>query len=179
MTYKDTLREAMTMLGSHPDVRFIGYNVTQPGGSAGGTLAAVHESQRIEMPLAESLCASVAVGMSLGGFIPALWIERMDFLPHALDAIVNHLDKLRLLSSGIHKPACIIRTAIGKRRVPLFTGPTHCQDFSVTLQQMVSFPVKKLMWKTSIVREYEAALNAARAGESTMLVEDCDLYETE
>lgn len=178
LTYKGLLTQAMALLSQEPRFIVCGYNTTKPGGCGGGTFNLVPPNQLIEMPLAECLNAGVSIGLSLAGYIPLLWIERMDFLPHALDAIVNHLDKLATLSNGLHKPACIIRTAIGKRTVPLFTGPTHTQDFSTAIQHMVSFPVKKLMWKSSIIPEYLDAMEAAHNGRSTMLVEDNDLLET-
>ena len=131
-----------------------------------------------EMPLAECLCASVSIGLSLGGYIPLLHLERFDFICHATDAIVNHLSKLSLLSNGQHKPAVIILTAIGKRTVPLYSGPTHTQDFTNAIQQMVSFPVRKLLWPTSIVGEFTMALERAQNHQSTMLVIDNDLLET-
>lgn len=173
LTYRDHLIGAMEMLAEHPKTRIVGYNA-----SCGGTTNCFPPDRRPEMPLAEALCAGVATGLALGGFIPVLWLERMDFILHSLDQIVNHLDKLAQLSDGIHKPAVIIRVCVGNKATPLLTGPTHCQDFSVPLRSMLSMPVINLKWSTSIVSEYRKALENAMNGKSTMLVEYKDLYGT-
>ena len=177
--YKDHLRATMALL-AHKEPRFIamGYNCCESGGYAGGMLKDVPDKQILELPLAERLNSSVAIGMSLGGYIPMLWCERFDFFLLMLDGVVNHADKLEALSGGIHRPGIIYVTAIGKRTVPLFSGPTHTQDFTVAVQNMVGFPVRKLMWGTSIIEESERALDRARKGLSTLLVIDNDLLET-
>jgi len=172
-TYRDCLSGAMELLAANPKTFVVGYNST-----AGGTCNSFPVDRRPEMPLAEALCAGVAIGMSLNGFVPILWIERMDFILHSLDQIVNHLDKMALLSNGIHKPAVIIRVATGNKNTPLLTGPTHTQDFSVPLRHMVTFPVIQLKWASSIIPEYQKSLERALNGTSTMLVEDRDLYAT-
>jgi len=177
-TYKALLTEAMIQLGSEDRVRFIGYDMIPSAGSQGGTLNGVPLEKRIEMPLAESLMASAAVGMSLGGFLPVLVFERFDFIFRALDPLVLHLDKLAVLSQGLHRPACIIRVAIGNRTTPMFAGPTHTEDLTVAMRDMLSFRVTKLMWKASILNEYAHALSDLKMNKSTMLIEDLDLYGT-
>lgn len=172
-TYRDHLIGAMAMLADNPLTYIVGYNA-----SCGGTTNCFPPDRRPEMPLAEALCAGVATGLSLSGFIPILWIERMDFILHSLDQIVNHLDKLELLSDGVHKPGVIIRVCTGNTSTPLLTGPTHCQDFSVALRSMLSMPIINLNWTSSIIPEYEKALRRALIGQSTILVEDKDLYLT-
>lgn len=172
-TYKDHLVSAMKMLSEHPKTMIVGYNAT-----CGGTASCFPPERRPELPLAEALCAGVATGLSLQGYIPIFWCERMDFILHSMDQIVNHLDKLALLSNGLHKPAVIIRTATGNVNTPLLTGPTHCQNFSVAFRHMVTFPIIKLQWISSIIPEYQKALERALNGQSTMLVEDRDLYFT-
>jgi pyruvate/2-oxoglutarate/acetoin dehydrogenase E1 component len=172
-TYKDQISAAMELLSLNPRTHVVGYN-----SSAGGTCDCFPKERRPEMPLAEALCAGVSIGLSLNGYIPILWIERMDFILHSLDQIVNHADKLALLSNGLHKPAVIIRTATGNVNTPLLTGPTHCQNFSVAFRHMVTFPIINLQWTSSIIPEYQKALERALNGKSTMLVEDRDLYFT-
>lgn len=171
-TYKDHLVAAMELLANNPRTIITGYNTT-----CGGTASCFPPERRPELPLAEALCAGVATGLSLQGYIPILWYERMDFVLHALDQIVNHADKLSILSNGIHKPAVIIRVAVGNKYSPLLTGPTHCQDFSLEISNMVSFPVIRLRWADSIISEYRKALDRALNGQSTMLVEYRDLYQ--
>jgi len=176
MTYKDHISEAMATLAKDERVCFIGYNVKY--GRAAGTLNSVPESRLFEMPLAENLMAGAAIGLSLEGRIPVLYIERMDFLTCCMDALVNHLDKLKDLSEGIHKPAVIIRCVVGNSQTPLFTGKTHTQNMSKAMRDMVSFPVHELFVKGLIQSEYSAAYRNAKAGTSTMLVDFKDSWNT-
>lgn len=178
MNYKAHLKEAMTQLGSDPKTIVVGYNTSSHGGNAAGSLSGFPQDRIEEMPLAENLMSSVAIGLSLEGWIPVVWIERMDFVLIALDSIVNHLDKIGELSEGLHKPACIIRVCVGNTQVPLFTGSTHTQCFTKAIRKMVKFPVVSLFKCADILPAYRNALAIAKEGHSTMIVERKDFYET-
>lgn len=173
-TYRDRLVTAMTRLGADPRAVFVGYNVAL--GRFGNTLSGVREEQLLEMPLAENLMVGAAIGMSLDGLLPVVCFERMDFITCAMDAIVNHLDKLAEISDGQHRPGVILRIVVGNRETPLFSGPTHVQNLSAGLRRMVSFPVIELKASSGIGGAYEAALARAQKGESTALCEFKDLY---
>lgn len=175
-SYKDALRDAMTELGKSPDTIVVGYNTSKVGGHGAGSFAGFPEDRLLECPLAENCMMGVAIGLSLDGLIPIVWVERMDFVLLALDAIVNHLDKIRQLSDGLHKPACIIRCVVGNSKGPLFTGSTHTQNHSEAMRNMVSFPVVELDAPDSIEFHYAEALRCARLGRSTMIVEEKDRY---
>ncbi len=172
-SYRDCLVGAMEWLGKQPDTWVVGYNVKYT--KAGATLTGFPNERIIEMPLAEALMAGVAIGMSLDGCVPILFFERMDFMTLAMDQIVNHLEKIGQLSEVIHQPAVIIRVAVGNKSKPLFTGPTHTQDFTRSFRELVQFPIVQLKWESSIVSEYEKAYRRAKKGISTMLVEYRDL----
>ncbi|HSU68797.1 MAG TPA: hypothetical protein VLJ39_18090 [Tepidisphaeraceae bacterium] len=178
MTYKESLTQAMSELARDPLVRFIGYGV-RVGGRAAGTLAGVPESQLIETPVAENLMVGLATGMALSGLRPVVYIERMDFILNAMDAIVNHLDKIDVLSQGLFRPSVILRVVVGNKNKPLFTGVTHTQDFLGAIASMVSFPVVGLSQQDQIQPQYRLAhetISAAGAGrKSCMLVEYKDL----
>lgn len=135
MSYKSAITDAMTEMGRDPAVCFVGYGIRY--GKAMGTLANVSESQLIEMPVAENLMVGFATGLALRGRKPVVFIERADFLLHALDATVNHLAKINLMSRGEFAPAVMLRVIIGNSTKPLFTGETHTQDFSDELRSMV------------------------------------------
>ncbi len=175
LSYKDELTKAMESLAQDPLVRFVGYGV-KIGGRAGGTLKNVSDSQLIEMPVAENLMVGFAIGLSLKGLKPVVFIERFDFVLNAMDAIVNHLDKIESLSHGEFRPAIILRIVIGNRAKPLFTGKTHTQDFTPALKSLVSFPVVGLHDASQIQREYTAAHDGlGRLSTSTALIELKDL----
>jgi pyruvate/2-oxoglutarate/acetoin dehydrogenase E1 component len=173
LTYKDALIKANTLLADDERSRFIGYGLQK--GRALGTLKEVSLSQIIEMPVAENLMAGFGIGLSLKGYRPILFIERMDFLLNALDAIVNHLDKIQRKSGGEFSPSMIIRCIVGNKNKPLYTGITHTQDFSDALRSMVSFPVVQLKETEDILQSYKEAARNLDRGISTILVEYKDL----
>jgi len=140
MKYKDAAFKVMTELGNDGAI-FIGYNVNNaPGGNAMGTLKGVSDSQKLETPVAENLMAGLAIGMGFEGFIPVLYFERHDFMLVAMDAIVNHIDKIERISHGEYKVPVIIR-AVTADGGPFYSGITHSQDFTNMLRTAVSFPV--------------------------------------
>jgi len=173
MTYKDELTAAMDALAVDPLVRFVGYGV-KIGGRAMGTLKNVPDSQLIEMPVAESLMVSFGIGLSLKGLKPVIFVERFDFIMNAMDAIVNHLDKIAEISHGEFTPTVILRIVVGNKDKPLFTGKTHTQDFSFGFRQFVKFPVIQLVQTSEIVTQYQSAYKFLD-WHSTALVEYKDL----
>lgn len=174
MTIREEILSAMKMLGEQPDVVFMGYNVRY--GRAGGSLNDVPEEKLLEMPLAENLMLGASIGLSLEGFVPVVWVERMDFLLCGMDALVNHVNHMAALSEGQHKPGVIIRVCVGNSKSPLFTGPTHTQNFYEAMLSMVSFPVYLITKTKPIESFYRWALDGARKGKSTMIVELKDTY---
>lgn len=177
MTYKDIICESMVVLSQHPKTCVIGYNTKF--GKAGGTLNGFPEDRLFEYPLAENLMAGAAVGMSLDGWLPILWIERMDFILPMMDSIYNHLARLNELSEGIHKPAAIIRVAVGNSEAPLFTGKTHVQDYSEALDAIGTIDVIRLTDASFIESSYRYALEQTVKGISTIMVEYRDRYTQE
>jgi pyruvate/2-oxoglutarate/acetoin dehydrogenase E1 component len=179
--YKDAITASMTMIGKDPLARFIGYGLTKPDSAglaagAAGTLVGVPMKQRIEMPVAEGLMAGLAIGLSLKGYKPVVFYERFDFVINALDAIVNHLDKMSGMSRGQFKPAVLFRVVIGNYAKPLYTGITHTQNHSRAIRELVSFPVLELTSAGTIEAIYSKAKSDMEAGISTMLVEFKDMW---
>ena len=170
MSYKDELTKANTQLALDPKTRFIGYGLKK--GRALGTLKEVADSQIIEMPVAENLMMGFAIGLSLNGYLPVVFIERMDFLMNAMDAMVNHLDKIKKISDGEFFPKVIIRCIVGNTDKPLYTGVTHTQDFTHGLRKMVSFPVWNLKDEGDIATLYDLSV---KISEPVMFVEYKDL----
>jgi pyruvate/2-oxoglutarate/acetoin dehydrogenase E1 component len=173
MTYKEELASAMEMLASDKQTRFIGYGVIK--GRAMGTLKNVPEEQLIETPVAENLMVGLAIGMALAGLKPVVFIERFDFALNAADAIVNHLDKIFLMSKGEFAPAVIIRCVVGNKHKPLYTGETHTQDFTEAFRKMLRMPVIATPHDMAAQEAYSYAAAARKRGESVMVVERKDL----
>lgn len=173
ITYKEALTQTNAKLASDPNTRFLGYGLQK--GRALGTMKGVADTQIIETPVAENLMLGLAIGLSLRGMKPVVFIERMDFILNALDAIVNHLDKVNEISHGEFSPAVIIRIVVGNKNKPLYTGITHTQDFSEALRNMVSFPVLQLKTSDDVFNAYRLAEDNSSNGISTILIEYKDL----
>lgn len=175
--YKQALCEAMRELAQDPLVCFIGYGVAH-GGQAAGTLKGIDPKQLIEMPVAENLMMGMAIGLALAGRRPVVYFERFDFILNAMDALVNHLDKVSQLSKREFEPSVIIRVTLGNTQRGLMTGVTHTQDYTEVMRKLVSFPVMKLEHAGEIAAAYRCAhQDLQKAGgfaRSTMLIERKD-----
>jgi len=137
ISYKEAMNLAMKELGDQGAI-FIGYNVAK--GDAMGTLKEVSAEQKLETPVAENLMSGLAIGMSFEEFLPVLYFERHDFMMVAMDAIVNHIDKIERISHGEFQVPVIIR-AVTADGGPFYSGITHSQDFTEVLKAAVTFPV--------------------------------------
>jgi pyruvate/2-oxoglutarate/acetoin dehydrogenase E1 component len=149
---------------------FIGYNVAN--GNAMGTLANVPDSQKIETPVAENLMVGLAIGMSFEGFKPVVYFERHDFMMVAMDALVNHLDKIERISHGEFKTPVIIR-AVAADGGPFYSGITHSQDFSSLFKSSLEFPVIDPQNGYEVIKAFEGAI---RSGRPAMVIERKSLY---
>jgi len=131
-TYQQAITERCTQYANGPMVRFIGYN-TIYGSRMYSTLNAVPSNQCIEAPVAENLMMGLAMGMSLEGYKPIVCFERHDFMLLAMDAIVNHLDKMPWISGDQFKFPVIVRAIVGGS-YPINPGPMHMQDYTSPLR---------------------------------------------
>lgn len=163
-SYKEASTAAMTMLGSKGAI-FIGYSLVP--GDAMGTLANVPINQKIETPIAENLMVGIAIGMSLEGFLPVVYFERHDFMLVAMDAIVNHLDKIRRISHGEFKPKVILKTVVDDGGL-FYSGPTHSQNFTIGFSHFVEFEVLDAHTGNELVQMYDFA---AKSEDPVMIVE--------
>ncbi len=174
MKYINAIKQAMQNLAKQDNTVFIGYNILY-GSRAYGTLNDIPENMCIETPIAENLMVGLAIGMSLEGYRPVLFIERHDFILNALDGIVNHLDKIESMSEKQFKTPVIIRAAIGAKE-PLYPGPQHVQDFSSAIKEMLNFPVIDLKSTKDVIEGFK---KASTLNSPVLLIEKRDLYDTE
>lgn len=176
LSYKEALKRSMSMLAQDPLTRFCGYGLKI--GRAAGSMADAHEEQICEFTVAEGLMTSAAIGLSLTGLKPVVFVERADFLYNALDAICNHLDKCREISKGEYNPCVIFRVVIGNKHKPLYTGPTHTFDPSDAMEHLVRFPIYgPLKTPEEVLAAYERAKKDQDDGRcSSMIFELKDLY---
>jgi len=154
-TYKQASTDSMTKLGKQGAI-FIGYSLIP--GDAMGTLSDVSSTQKIEMPIAENLMVGLAIGMSLEGYLPVVYFERHDFMLVAMDAIVNHLDKIHRISHGEFKPKVILKTVVDDGGL-FYSGPTHSQDFTEAFKKIVDFEVLDAHSAQELINMYEFAMS--------------------
>ncbi len=173
MNYREEMSRSMQMLGENPSSIFLGQSILYKGTAMFGTLKDVPKEKIIEFPVAEELQLSMSIGLSLNGFIPVSLFPRMDFLMRCMDSLVNHLDKIELLSEGRFKPKVIIRTSVGGVK-QLNPGLQHVGNYIEPLRLMLkTIPVIELKTPESIYPAYEKALKSDR---SSILVEFGDCY---
>jgi len=170
ITYKEAMIKSMTELGEDERTIFIGYNVAK--GDAMGTLKNVPIEQKLETPVAENLMSGLAIGMSFEGFLPVLYFERHDFMLVAMDAIGNHIDKIERISHGEFKVPVIIR-AVEAFGGPFYSGPTHHQDFTNVLKELVDFPVIDPKNGYEVLKSFKGARESKRPA---IIIERKSLY---
>lgn len=155
MTYFEAVKSSMEVLAEDWFTIFIGYNVKYS--SAYGSLKNVSEDQKLETPLAENLMAGLAMGMSLEGYRPVLFFERHDFILNAIDAIVNTMDIIHVISDGEYNMPVIIKAVVGSVK-PFYAGLTHTNDLSKSIRSMVSFPVYTPITARQVLTVYKKAV---------------------
>lgn len=118
LTYRDAVREALDQaLRKDQRVFLIGEGIDDPGGVFGTTagLAETHGHDRVmDMPLAENGLTGIAAGAAMTGMRPVMIHMRVDFLPMAMDQIVNHVAKWSYMTGGRVKVPLTIRAIIGR-----------------------------------------------------------------
>ena len=132
MTYQQAIKERCEEYAKNEKVRYIGYN-TSFGSRMYHTLDAISVNQCIESPVAENLMLGLAMGMCLENYRPVVCFERHDFMLLAMDAIINHLDKMPWISGDQFKFPVIIRAIVGST-TPINPGPMHSQDYTSSLR---------------------------------------------
>jgi pyruvate dehydrogenase E1 component beta subunit len=112
-----------------PSVFFIGQDVGEFGGSMQGSqgLWAEFGPKRIrEAPISESAMVGAAIGAALFGRRPIVEVSFGEFLPAAMNQLINQAPNLHYMTGGAAKVPVVIRTRVGD-------GPYggHPQDYSV------------------------------------------------
>jgi pyruvate/2-oxoglutarate/acetoin dehydrogenase E1 component len=175
MRYFDELKRSMEFLAKDPRTVFLGQAVAVPGTAMSNTLKDVDPSRLIELPVAEEMQMGMTTGLALAGQVPVSIFPRWNFLLCAMSQLVNHLDKLQVMSEGRYRAKAIVRTGIGSQR-PLHPQQQHVGDYTEALRSMcTSIEVIRLEEPEDIFPAYERAL-LRDDGRSTLIVEYGDYY---
>ena len=175
MGYKDELVRSMEWLAEKDDTIFIGQSVKYSGNAIFNTLKTVADDKKIEVPVIEELQMGLSTGLALEGYVPISCYPRFDFLILACNQLVNHLDKIDVMSQGMMKSRVIIRTSIGAKN-PLDGGVQHTQDHTEAFRNLLTdINVVLLNEPEEIFSAYELAYKREDS-KSTLLIEWGDYY---
>jgi len=175
MKYFDELKRSMDFLARDPRTIFIGQAVAVPGTAMTNTLKDIPRDRLIELPVAEEMQMGMTTGMALTGLVPVSIFPRWNFLLAAMNQLINHLDKVQVMSGGGYEVKAIIRTGIGSQR-PLHPQQQHVGDYTEALRAMcTTIEVIRLEEPADIFPSYERAM-LRDDGRSTILVEYGDYY---
>jgi pyruvate/2-oxoglutarate/acetoin dehydrogenase E1 component len=175
MKYFDELKKSMDWLATKENTLFLGQAVEYAGTGMTNTLKDVDRSKLLEMPVNEDMQMGMSIGMALNGTVPISIYPRWNFLLLAANQLVNHLDKMKIMSDGGYKPKVIIRTSIGSQR-PLHPQHQHISDFSGGFKAMCdTVDIIRLDEPHQIFESFQYAYERTD-NRSTILVEWGDYY---
>ena len=130
LTQTEAIVEAIAQeMRRDPSVFMIGQDVGEFGGSLQGTRGLWEEfgPRRIrEAPISESAMVGAAIGAALFGRRPIVEVSFGEFLPAAMNQLINQAPNLHYMTGGEASVPVVIRTRVGD-------GPYggHPQDYSV------------------------------------------------
>ena len=167
LTFKEAITQSMTMLGQHPSTIFVGQAIKYNSQAQFDTFSGVPMEKRIEMPVAEDFQMGFCTGLALQGHIPVSFYPRIDFLLLAANQLVNHLDKIPMMSG--YRPKVIIRTCVGQKK-PLDAGLQHTQNHTEAFRIMLkSVRVDEVHTPEEVISAYQRAITSES---STLIVEN-------
>ena len=136
LRYKNEIIRSMEWLGKKEDTIFLGQSVNYSGNAMYNTTKTVSDDKKIEVPVLEDVQMGMSLGMAYEGFVPITCYPRFDFLILTTNQLVNHLDKINIISEGQFQPRVIIRTSIGSR-IPLDAGEQHTQNHTQAYRNLL------------------------------------------
>jgi len=130
ISYVRAINEALhEEMSRDNNVIIIGEDVGVSGGSFSATRGLYQEfggKRVIDTPISELAISGIAVGAAINGLRPIVEIMFMDFVPLAMDSIVNSAAKMLYMLAGQAKvPAVFLMQAGGG----VSAGPHHSQSF--------------------------------------------------
>lgn len=175
LSYRDALREAQDQaLERDARVFLIGEGIDDPGGVFGSTSGLVQKYGRqrvMDMPLAENGLTGVAAGAAMTGMRPVLIHMRIDFLPMAMDQIINHVAKWSYMTGGEVKVPLTMRAIIGR-------GWGSAAQHSQSLQALFAhIPGLQVLMPASPYDAKGLLLGAIAGGSPSLVIEHRWLYD--
>ena len=101
MKYFEELKRSMNYLSENKKTVFIGQAVEVPGTAMSNTLKEIDKKKLLELPVAEEMQMGITTGLALDGNIPVSIFPRWNFLLLAMNQLINHLDKVNIMSNNL------------------------------------------------------------------------------
>ena len=121
---------------------FIGQQIVYYGNPMSKTIEGLPKERMIETPVMEEVQMGMSLGLGMKGKSVVSFYPRWDFLICAKNQLVNHADKIKVMSDDEWNPTLIVR--VGKGSDTPLTGHQHkdyTEEFSSILKHT---PVVKL-----------------------------------
>lgn len=163
----------MDWLANKSDTIFLGQAVGCAGTGITTTLGGVNKTKLLEFPVNEDMQMGITIGLSINGYYPISIFPRWNFLLLATNQIVNHLDKIKMMSDNPYKTPMIIRTSIGSQR-PLHPQHQHIGDYTDSFKLMC--PNIDIIRLDETEQIFETYVKAYENKKPTIIVEWGDFY---
>ncbi len=175
LSYRDAIKEALSQaLERDKRVFLIGEGIDDPGGVFGTTVGLAQKFGRdrvMDMPIAENGLTGVANGAAMTGMHPVLIHMRVDFLPMAMDQMVNHAAKWSYMTAGRVKVPVTFRAIVGR-------GWGSAAQHSQSLQAMFAHVPGLQVLMPASPYDAKGMLLASVAGDRpTLIIEHRWLYD--
>lgn len=133
--YVDALTNAMKVIMDDESAIFIGQQIVYYGNPMSKTIEGLPKEKMIEVPVMEETQMGMSLGLAMNGHKVVSFYPRWDFLICATNQLVNHLDKIKLMSDDNWNPHILIRVGKGSDK-PLDPGHQHKGNYIEEFKSM-------------------------------------------
>ncbi len=168
----EAIREEMR---SQPELILLGQDIGAYGGTFGVYRGLYEEfgKERVrDGPLCESATVGFAIGAAINGMRTIVELEFMDFIPVAMDQIVNQAAKMHYFFGGQIKIPMVVRTPIASR---MGMGSQHSQSLEAW---MMHVPGLKVAIPSSAYDAKGLMKTALRDQNPVLFIENVRLYSS-
>jgi len=175
LSYRDAIKEALAQaLERDKRVFLIGEGIDDPGGVFGTTVGLKEKFGRdrvMDMPIAENGLTGVVNGAAMTGMHPVMIHMRVDFLPMAMDQMVNHAAKWSYMTAGRVKVPVTFRAIVGR-------GWGSAAQHSQSLQSLFAhIPGIQVLMPASPYDAKGMLLSSIAGDRPTLIIEHRWLYD--
>jgi pyruvate/2-oxoglutarate/acetoin dehydrogenase E1 component len=133
--YVDALTNAMKRIMDFDETVFIGQQIVYYGNPMSKTIEGLPKEKMIELPVMEETQMGMSLGLALNGQKVVSFYPRWDFLICGANQLINHLDKIKLMSDNQWNPHILIRVGKGSDK-PLDPGHQHKGNYFEEFKSM-------------------------------------------